>query len=248
VVQNTARLGERRNQLLGQIRTSTTPAPLAPPDGGEAPVTLFILGPSRSGKTTLERLIGASNEVAHSHERTILQDVMRQTCSAAGISLPDALSGLPMDHVAAFRQHLTRQLITPAGRSATVITNTNPHHIEDTLPAAAILPSARFAFIKRNIADLTLRIFMKRYNSGNEYAYDVGAITDYVAWYNEMIDALAERLPDTSIIILYEDMIADPAETRSRIGRLCNIDLTGVPILELGDDRGCAEPYRQHLK
>ena len=247
VAETNMRLGEVRNKLLDKVRISITPAPLAPPADGEPPVTLFILGPSRSGKSTLERLINASDGVTRTHEQTILADAMRQTCSQAGASVPTSLADLPMAHAKSFRQHFARQLAPLPGQSVKVVTNTNPHHIEDTLPAAAILPGLRFAFVKRNIDDLTLRIFMKRYNSGNEYAYDIGAITDYIVWYNEMIDALAQRLPDTALIITYEDMIADPVMMQGRIGQLCNIDLTGAALPVLGDDRGCAEPYRQHL-
>lgn len=239
-----ARRSEHRTQLLALIHDSPAPAPLAQPDDG-TPLMLFILGPSRSGKTTLERLI--NDGVAHSHERSVLHDAMRLTCNEAGTSVPTKLSDLPLTHATSFRQHFTQQLTPPAGQPAALTTNTNPHHIEDALPAAALLPGIRFAFIKRNLDDLTLRIFMKRYNSGNEYAYDIGAITDYLTWYNEMIDALAQRFPKTSVIITYEDMIADPATTQSQIGQLCNIALNSGTLPVLGDDRGCAEPYLQHL-
>lgn len=243
-----AERAESRHHLLDRVRAGVTPAQLASPDEDEPPATLFILGPSRSGKTTLERLISPVDGVRRSHERALLHDAMRQTCLEAGVTTPSVLADLPSSHAASFRRHFRQQLAIPAGQLTQAVSNTNPYHIQDVLPAAALLPGARFAFVKRDIDDITLRIFMKRYASGNHHAYDVAMITDYIAWYNQMIDALAERLPDTSTVIRYEDMIAAPAATQHNIAQLCNIELTGAPLPDLGDDRGCATPYAAHLK
>ena len=50
---------------------------------------------------------------------------------------------------------------------ARVFTNTHPVHIQGVLRVASILPDARFVFMKRDIDDITLRVFMTKYLSGN---------------------------------------------------------------------------------
>jgi hypothetical protein len=45
----------------------------------------------------------------------------------------------------------------------------------------------------------------------------------------------------------YEDMVADPAAALHMAAELCGLDTPAAPVLAVGDDRGCAGPYRQLL-
>ncbi len=245
--QQAARQAESHDGLLNEARAGLFPAPpLTSLVGGERPLVLFILGPSRSGKTALERLVCTTDDARPSHERAVLHEAMRQTCHQAEQSMPTSLKNLPAALTAPFRDIWRQQLAALTG-PAQLLTNTNPGYISEVLYASAILPGLRFAFIKRNVDDVTLRIFMKRYRRNNPHAYDVKTIAAYVAWYNDMIDALAERLPDVSAVIRYEDMICEPAEALGSVARLCGAKLPSGPLPQLGDDRGCAVPYARNL-
>ncbi|MCP4070810.1 MAG: sulfotransferase, partial [Hyphomicrobiales bacterium] len=108
-------------------------------------------------------------------------------------------------------------------------------------------PNVRIIFIKRNLDDLVLRIFMKQYGQANSYAYKLEYIRKYVAWYYDMVDVLHNKFPDISTVVEYEEMIADPETTLQSISDLCGIDLSSNEIPALVDDRGCAEPYRKFI-
>src|SRR4029077_6618447 len=95
-----------------------------------------------------------------------------------------------------------------------------------------------------NLHDNMLRIFMRAYAVGNSYSYDLKAIREHLLWYHQMIDTLAEELPEISRVIHYEDIIADPASALRMGAALCGLAMKEGPLPELGDDRGCAEPYR----
>ena len=45
----------------------------------------------------------------------------------------------------------------------------------------------------------------------------------------------------------YEEMIADPAGALRVAADLCGLPMRDGPLPALGDDRGCAEPYRQFM-
>ena len=126
-----------------------------------------------------------------------------------------------------------------------VFTNTHPGRIYDATRMVAAFPNVRFIFVKRNVEDILLRIYMRHYNSGNAYSYDLKSARDYVLWYHEMMDLLAEKLPDIVRVVRYEDMIADPAAAVRVAADLCGFPMTDAPLPAVGDDRGCAEPYRQ---
>src|SRR5262245_28533234 len=68
--------------------------------GGEAdgmPISLFILGPSRSGKTTMERLVGTLDGVKRGYENPGVDHVVRRAFQAAAL-LVDRLESLPAQY------------------------------------------------------------------------------------------------------------------------------------------------------
>ena len=92
-----------------------------------------------------------------------------------------------------------------------------------------------------------LRIYMRKYALGNAYGYDLPAIRDHITWYHEMIDVLAEKLPDITRVVHYEDIVADPRAALGVVAELCGIPMDHGPLPNIGDDRGCAEPYREFM-
>ena len=210
------------------------------------PLSLFILGPSRSGKTTTEQLASVLDGVKRGYENPIVENAVRRTFQTAGLPTRDRIFELPPALDEQCRDFYLEELGDRAG-SAKVFTNTLPGQIPGVLRIAAVLPNARFIFVKRDPDDIGLRIYMKKYRSGNNYAYDIGNIRAHIAWYYQMVDVVAERLPRISMVIQYENMIADPAAALESIAELCGLAPPDAPLPRLGDDRGCAAPYRELL-
>jgi len=144
------------------------------------------------------------------------------------------------------RKIYAAQLSERAAR-AQVFTNTLPVRIHDADVLAATLPNVRLLFVKRDPDDNVLRIYMRRYRVGNQYAYDLGAARDHVLWYHQMIDLLAEKLPEIVRVVRYEDIVADPAAALRVAADLCGLPVISIPLTSIGDDRGCATPYRDWM-
>ena len=145
-----------------------------------------------------------------------------------------------------FKKHYVDLVRNFAGPGQ-IFTTTAPGIIGNINRAAQTLPNVRMVFVKRNIDDNALRIFMKQYRNGNSHAYNVDNIRTYIKWYNEMIDLLHSRFPQISIVIQYEDLISKPEETLQTVSDLCGLDLLGSEIPIPGDDRGCAKPYLEWM-
>jgi len=75
----------------------------------------------------------------------------------------------------------------------------------------SVIQNVRFIFVKRDLEDNLLRIFMRKYRSRNVYGYDLKAARDYILWYHEMMDLMAEKFPNLVRIFNYEDIVANPA-------------------------------------
>jgi tetratricopeptide (TPR) repeat protein len=214
--------------------------------GGAHPVSLFILGPSRAGKTSIESLLATVEGVKPGYENPIVENAVREAFQTAGFLHVEPFERLPPQFHPLCRELYLEELARRAG-SAKVFTNTRPGHLYSAGMIAAVFPNARFILVKRNLEDNALRIFMRNYARGNSYAYDLKTIREHLTWCHDMMDVLAEKLPHIVRIIHYEDMVADPAAALRTALELCGLAMPTQPVPEIGDDRGCAVPYRQFM-
>ena len=92
----------RRQRTPGRIR-GVSPKPIRADNGH--PTSLFILGPSRSGKTSLERLVGSAWADAKTGcEVPIVEKAVRRTFQAAAIPTSNFLEELPSELLPSFRE------------------------------------------------------------------------------------------------------------------------------------------------
>jgi tetratricopeptide (TPR) repeat protein len=237
------RAAERERMLLARLRANELPAAS---DDARYPISLFILGPSRSGKTTMERLVGILEGVEGGSENPVVDVAIHRTFQRAGLPPSNYFELLPAEFHSLCCSFYLEELARRAG-SARVVTNTHPARIGDAALVAGAFPNVRFICMKRNLEDNILRIFQHRYERGNFYSYDLKAAREHVSWYNDMIDLLAAKIPQVVRIIRYEDMVADPAAALRVAAELCELSVTAGVLPAVGDDRGCAEPYRALL-
>ena len=215
------------------------------------PISLFILGPSRSGKSTMEQLVATLDGVKRGYENPSVEKAIRRTFDSASLltsrHIGLHIGLLPPQLYPQCRDFYLEELAQRIG-SAKVFTNTNPSLIYEAQLMASIFPNVRFILLRRNLEDTILRMFQKKYRIGNAYSYDLKAARDYVVWYHQMIDLMATKFPDIARIIDYEDMIANPAAAVRVAAELCGLRTTDGPLPDVGDDRGCAEPYHDFIR
>jgi tetratricopeptide (TPR) repeat protein len=236
----------RRQANLAWLRASPIRPKAAGASTSGAPISLFILGPSRSGKTSMEKLVGALDGVKLGHENPIVENAVRRTFQSASLLTSWAFEELPPPLQPMCRDIYVEELARRAG-AAKVFTNTHPVRIHDAARIVTVFPNVRFILVKRNPEDNMLRMFMQKYRGANEYAYDLTSGRAYLTWYHQMIDLLAEKIPGATRVIEYEDMVAKPAAALRVVAELCGLPMTERPLPEIGDDRGCSEPYRQFM-
>lgn len=217
------------------------------PSKSDYPISLFILGPSRSGKTTLEKLIGNMRGVKRGYESPIVERAVKRTSQLSGLLTLSLLSGLPKTLDSRFAELYCDELMHRASGAA-VFTNTHPGRIADVGRIADTVPNARFVFVRRDTDDTALRILMKHYRKDtNYYGYDVPATYGEIAWYYQLIDIYGEKLASICTQISYEDLIAEPLNELASVANLCGLETFDGLVTPPGDDRGCAGPYKKML-
>ncbi len=235
-------LFERQRTVLALLRANK----VAAANDAKLPISLFILGPSRSGKTTMERLVATLDGVKRGYENPSVDIALRRTYQTAGLPTRDLFEILPPQLYPLCREIYLEELSRRAG-SARVFTNTHPARIADAALAAIVFPNVHLIFVKRDVDDTLLRIYLRQYRQRNAYAYDLKTAREHVRWYHQMMDVLAAKLPDRVRIINYEDMVRDPAGALRVAAELCGLPPPKGPVPTIGDDRGAAEPYREFM-
>jgi hypothetical protein len=195
----------------------------------------------------LERLVGSLPGVKRGYENPIVENAVRLAFQTAGFPTREALVELPPPLSPLFQKFYFEEL-KKRSRTAKVLTNTMPGRSEDALRVAGEIANSRFIFIKRDIDDVSLRIYMRNYKRGNVHASDLRDIYDYVAWCHQMIDTTAKKMQAISLVLTYEEMVADPAAAVAKTAELCGLEVSGDRLPSIGDDRGCAAPYRDRIK
>ncbi len=156
------------------------------------------------------------------------------------------LEQLPSQLYPFCRQYYLEELSRRAG-SARVFTNTSPGHIHAAALIVENFPNARFIFVKRDLEDNVLRIYMTKYRSANAYAYDLKTAREHVLQYHQTIDLMAEKFPDIVRVIKYEDMVVNPAAALAATADLCELTMSDEPLPAIDPDCGCAAPYRHFM-
>ena len=121
-----------------------------------------MLGPSRSGKSTLERLLTKSQKTKALFEakRKSPQDRANQN-----IQFEDYFFETESDLVK---------------KGFEVITSTNPNSIFSIINVVEQIPNVYFVVVNRDQCDVASEIFMTDYNTGNYYAYDPDEILKHL--------------------------------------------------------------------
>ena len=177
---------------------------------------------------------------------SVVDRAFRQTIEANALPPTTLFEDLPRALHPFCRDTCVDELFRVGG-STKVFTNTLPGRMFTADIMAAVFPNVRFLCVKRNVDDTALRIYQRRYSIGHSYASDVKAARDHVVWYHEAIDLLHEKLPELVRVIQYEDMVANPTITLRTAAHLCGLPMTERPLPPMGDDRGCAAPYRDFI-
>lgn len=239
------RTRERQNKTLALLQAN--PVKSATDTQGETtPTTLFILGPSRSGKTSMETMVANLEGVKRGYENPCVDKAIRQTFQGAGLLTNRFFEVLPPQLYPQCRKIYLEELNMRAG-AAKVFTNTLPSRINDAALMSIVFPNTKFVFVKRDPDDIAFRIFMRHYRNENSYAYDMGMIREHIEWYHQMMDLMEQKNPENVRIVRYEEMVENPAAALKVAADLCKLSMPKDVVLSVGDDRGCAQPYRDMI-
>ncbi|HEX5232897.1 MAG TPA: tetratricopeptide repeat protein [Bradyrhizobium sp.] len=239
-------LAENRRTSLATLREQKETSERREPSGGEIPISLFILGPSRSGKSTMEKLVSGLAGVKRGYENPIVELAVRRTFQLSALPTDSRLSQLPPPAHPLCRRIYLLELTRRTGQ-ARIFTNTNSAGIFEAASIATVFDRTRFILVKRKLDDNLLRIYLRKYGEANAYAYDLKTAREHIQWYHQMIDLMAAKFPNIVRIVHYEDMVADPDLALRMAADLCEASVHDGHSTSITGDPDCAAPYREFI-
>lgn len=223
-----------------EISIMASPAPRSLES--DAPVSLFILGASRSGKSTLEAMFCSVANCKRGFENSLIKETIRSTTKSWDVPAHFSNLNIPKNLESVWRDKYVEEVKYRVG-AAEIFSCTKPGYISIAHRIAEIIPNSRFVFVKRNIDDVCMRIFMYLYEEDNYYSYDYDALRACVERYHKCIDLLIGVMPDRCMVTSFEAMVNEPVATVERIAALCGVSCDPSTLKQCPDDIGFANPY-----
>ena len=213
-----------------------------PQDNQSEAIPLYILGPSRSGKTSLETALEWLPGYRKGHECKILSQSTSHAFNT-GDQLPSgALAMLPDDLMPEFA-NFYRSAFRQSAKDASVYTTTTPGLIGNVPAILYAKPDAKFIFLHRAPDDVAFRMFFTNYRTGNLYSYDLAWCRAYISWYYELVDIWSKKFQQSILIINYEEMINHPNLEVKRVLEFIGRDDKVPEDMEIPGDHGFSYPY-----
>ena len=194
---------------------------------------LFILGPSRSGKSTLETFLIGSPNVYPMFESYNFEAILKSELSTEEtkkLSMRDLF------------YHDENSLIK---LGYNLVTSTNPDTIFQIDRLIDALSNSFCIFVRRNRIDIAAEMFIKDYNEGHFYSYDHSSILKYLDTYEAIWEIIKQKVPHLTLEISFEDMLGNPLETIKKISRMtgASFEVSNPPNRSMTN---LSSPFREH--
>jgi len=182
--------------------------------------TLFILGPSRSGKSSLEKLLASNLDVRATHERInpkfdlVLHTHLKSTGSKAECDFSSIFEKIFFE---------TKQDLNAA--NIKLVTCTAPAILRHLDTFADTFPNSFFVFMHRDRYELASDIFHTDYAHRNYYAYNVATIDRYLNWYDEVVDVVIKKKHPRMLKVDYTELANRSSAVSDELRKFVCMDL-----------------------
>ena len=184
-----------------------------PKFSGKILAKLFIMGPSRSGKSLLEHILAENSQVK------TLREIIKHNELSKNQGFKKYASEL------LFQKLFSQSEGNLFDEGYKIVTSTNPESLFYSDYLLDMLPGAYFIIVNRDPRDISPEIFTSEYNMENFYSYDVNEIKKYLDVYFQVFESLVLKVPDRCLSVSFKDIVQTPEDVVARISKLVGTSL-----------------------
>ena len=170
---------------------------------------VFLLGPSRSGKTTLEYFLAK-----HLNGYRCFEPIKNASLNSKNFFEKESSKN-------AERNAITKKLFYIDERvdldDYHFICSTNPHSLKWLSQIVAFVPNSYFIIIERDKEKIATDIFRNEFIHGNAYAYKTEEIYEYLEWYYQCCKVLEEKLSRVTTRVVIDELPTQPMKVINKI-------------------------------
>ncbi len=212
---------------------------------------IFVIGMSCSGKTLTEKLLACHEDVYAGEENMFWSTALKHVLKRYGIlkDYPDCVPLLNEKQKLEIGEEY-RKLIDKQAKGKPFVVNTIPGNHQFVGLIFQSLPTARVIDCHRDPLDNCLKVYFKRYRTGNEYSYNLQALGLYYRLYYDLLVHWKRLFPERMLSVRYEEMLQAPLGMAERIYRHCSIPFDPGKIdtsMLNSEEIGCSIPYSASL-
>ena len=215
-----------------------------------ARIPVFVIGPSRSGKTLVESLLSQHAQVHAAGERPEWAEALTTVLDKHAIArpFPGCMRDLSPAQIAEIGESYLEALSERAPDRRFVV-NTMPANYPYVGLILEALPAARIISCERDPLDNCLYIYFQRYAAHHDYAYDLGILASFYADYRGMMRHWRALFGERILSVKYEELVADPALAGARIYRYCGLGEPPATLRQTfsSDEIGHWKRYARYL-
>jgi tetratricopeptide (TPR) repeat protein len=207
---------------------------------------LVILGPSRSGKTTLEKLLCGDKTAKRGFEGGIAShalDRLQEIAAFQGEAPRSSGEEVSRKLFATLFSSRAHEMMT--GEHA-VVTITNPFLLECAHLIFDLYKEAYFVYLEREAIDNAAELFVQDYDKQHPFAYSPHDALCYVKLYQKVSAVLCRKMGGRAIKVSYDDLLASTVGTLNSIYEMLGFEPPRIPAPD-GDARAASSVYREHF-
>lgn len=209
--------------------------------GLEKAPEIFICGMSRSGKSLVESLLACHPLIQAGGENKTFRKYAGQVASKQTDVL-NYYTANPAQIRSDALRYFEQRNWPEQGR----ITNTLPANLEMMSFLGLWFPRAPIIFITRNLEDLGLAIYFKKYAREHAYSLDLYCTGREIAFYEALMDLWISVLPNPCIKLRYEDLVNQPARVSKALYEFLGLDWKAEYFNTLQEYRHLSEHLAPH--
>lgn len=199
---------------------------------------LFVIaGLPRSGKSLLERLLSSQPDLVAGGETAKIYKIFLDVDRSRGADV--AMEKLLSRKVSPIRRYFEAVLANGPKPKARRVIDTTPGNLEQLAFLGPLHPDVPIVFVQREPRDFAAALYFKQFNKAHRYTYDLEVAARAIARTEHLAKRWRETMPNPTITVSYEELVADPVGVAARIlGHFSMpVDRAALEAAAFGDGR-----------
>jgi len=199
------------------------------------PAPIFIVGTPRAGEHLIADLLDATGETRLTEGKPLVQRTLQELERLRpGVDVIESLCRLEPGDVAHLRRYYRKQasMLLNANPSTDRLVDTAPLTIIDIAAIHALFPDASIVVAERDLRDVCLSCFRhrERVSEGTVHFLDWSTTAAFVSRLHGFRQSMMSRWHDVSIIVPYEQLVANYEVEAERLIRGVGLDWSQVEL------------------